>query len=90
MLRSPIAGNPAAARGACALLRQLANADALKAAILAADGLTLLQSMVSEHLQSSGKLPMSSAFSLCPTNVAAGRFPKKIMRTMGFGVLESL
>ena len=60
--------NPAAARGACALLRQLANADALKAAILAADGLALLQGVVSDHLQSAGMFP----FHLPPSHSPLG------------------
>jgi hypothetical protein len=60
-LRSAVGGPPALPRAACALLRQLANADALKAAILSAGGLALLQDVVSGHLASAGA-KFSSSF----------------------------
>ena len=48
------AAGPAVPRAACALLRQLANSDPLKEAVLARDGLALIQALVSAHLSNSG------------------------------------
>lgn len=55
VLRDSLQGaGPAVPRAACALLRQLANSDALKEAVLARDGLTLIQDTVGAHLANSG------------------------------------
>lgn len=62
------AAGPAVPRAACALLRQLANSDPLKEAVLARDGLALIQALVSAHLSNSGghaSLPMGNVCNVC-------------------------